>query len=197
MATLKHLISIAVEELESRRLVCYIDALDECDEDQVRDMVFFFEQLGDFAVSRQVQLLICFSSRHYPHVTIENKTELILEDHGGHERDISNYIHSELKENCAKLLEEGINMGFTLSSPSERHVHPLPAAVVLGNEEAAVVLLKVDASVHRLVNQRCVDDRRLLSVASQKGLETPGHLLSTSCRDETAARWRGKYGGKG
>ncbi|KAL2830481.1 hypothetical protein BDW59DRAFT_170071 [Aspergillus cavernicola] len=104
--TLKCLVIMAVEKLQHRQLICFIDALDECDEKQVWDMISFFEQLGELAVSRQARLLICLSSRHYPHVTIENKIELVLEDQDGHHQDISNYVHADLKAGRSKQVQQ-------------------------------------------------------------------------------------------
>ncbi|KAB8208811.1 hypothetical protein BDV34DRAFT_210536 [Aspergillus parasiticus] len=104
--TLKHLFSVAIEHLHGRSLMCFIDALDECDEDQVRDMLSFFEQLGELAVARYQRLLICFSSRHYPHIAVNNATELVLEDQDGHQQDISNFVHSELRAGRSKQVEQ-------------------------------------------------------------------------------------------
>ena len=104
--TAKILFSRVVERLGRRRLACFIDALDECEEDGARDMVAFFESLGKFAVSSQIQLRIYFSSRHYPHITIEKVVSLVLEDQDGHSQDIANYLHSELKAGSSKSMEE-------------------------------------------------------------------------------------------
>ncbi|KAL3474800.1 hypothetical protein BJX99DRAFT_230996 [Aspergillus californicus] len=104
--TLKHLLHNAIERLRDRQLILYIDALDECDEEEVRDMISFFEQLGELSVCRQFRLLICFSSRHYPHITIDWKVELILDDQDGHQQDISKYVHSELKTGRSKQAQE-------------------------------------------------------------------------------------------
>ncbi|KAL4874693.1 hypothetical protein BJY04DRAFT_211860 [Aspergillus karnatakaensis] len=92
--TLKYLLRACVERLQSedQPVLCYIDALDECDEQEIRDMVSFFEQIGELVVSKKVRLHICFSSRHYPHVTIEHSIELVLEDQDGHQQDIMNYV---------------------------------------------------------------------------------------------------------
>jgi hypothetical protein len=56
--------------LQQHRLVCFIDALDECKENEVRELVEFLEGLGDTAVSSGTSLNICLSSRHYPHIRI-------------------------------------------------------------------------------------------------------------------------------
>jgi ankyrin repeat protein len=102
----KNLFGHAIEKLGQRRLTCFIDALDECEEDQVREMVAFFEHLGQLAVSFQFRFLVCFSSRHYPHITIEKGIPLILEGQEGHHQDIANYLHSELKAGRSKLIEQ-------------------------------------------------------------------------------------------
>ena len=96
----------AIKRIGKHCVTCFVDALDECDEDQVREMVSFFEQLGQLAVSSQFRLLVCFSSRHYPHITIEKGIQLILEGQEGHQQDIANYLRSELKIGRSKLAEQ-------------------------------------------------------------------------------------------
>ncbi|KAK3896386.1 hypothetical protein C8A05DRAFT_20624, partial [Staphylotrichum tortipilum] len=68
---LKQTFRHAILKLGSRSLTIFVDALDECDDSQAKDMVFFFEELCDLAQESQVRLNICFSSRHYPHITIK------------------------------------------------------------------------------------------------------------------------------
>jgi len=96
----------AIKRIGQHCVTCFVDALDECDEDQVREMVSFFEQLGQLAVSSQFRLLVCFSSRHYPHITIEKGIRLILEGQEGHQQDIANYLRSELKIGHSGLAEQ-------------------------------------------------------------------------------------------
>jgi hypothetical protein len=69
-------------------------------------MIEFFEGLGELAVSNQIRLHICFSSRHYPHITIEKGRELILEAQEGHERDLVSYLNSELKVGHSQQAEQ-------------------------------------------------------------------------------------------
>ena len=80
----KNLFGHAIERLGQHCLTCFIDALDECEEDQVREMVNFFEDLRKLAVSSKIRFLVCFSSRHYPHIRIENSIPLILNGQEGH-----------------------------------------------------------------------------------------------------------------
>ncbi len=65
---LKQTFRHALPELESRALTIFVDALDECDDTQARDMVSFFEELCDVAQGSEVRLSRYFgvtSSRQY------------------------------------------------------------------------------------------------------------------------------------
>ena len=93
----------SVKHLEQQNLICFIDALDECKDDEILVMVRFFDDLGQFAVSADIQFHICFSSRHYPHVTIDKAIHLRLEGQEGHQQDMANYVASELKIGSSKL----------------------------------------------------------------------------------------------
>ncbi|KAL7624600.1 hypothetical protein AAE478_006167 [Parahypoxylon ruwenzoriense] len=101
--TLWGLFSNAVEKLGGRRLTCFIDALDECDDDQIRAMIENFEDIGERATESGTKLYICFSSRHYPHIEIGSGQELILENQMGHGQDLEKYIDSKLKAGKGKL----------------------------------------------------------------------------------------------
>lgn len=104
--SLKVLFEQAVQNLRESSMVCYIDALDECDEHQIRDMVSFFEQVGELTASAGIKFRVCFSSRHYPHITIAKGLNLILEGQEGHSQDIVSYVDSELKIGRSKLAEQ-------------------------------------------------------------------------------------------
>ncbi|KAE9583620.1 hypothetical protein CGMCC3_g148 [Colletotrichum fructicola] len=94
---LKDIFEDAVLYLEDSSVTCFVDALDECDEDQIRDMVSFFEHLGERTSQRKIWFQVCLSSRHYPHITISKAVSLILETQRGHQNDIVNYISDKLK----------------------------------------------------------------------------------------------------
>jgi ankyrin repeat protein len=96
----------AISMLGKRSLTCFIDALDECDEFQVRHMVEYFESLGQQAVENQIELRICFSSRHYPYIFIQKGLRFTLEDQKGHEEDVQQYVRDKLKGEPGPLLED-------------------------------------------------------------------------------------------
>ncbi|RYN25492.1 hypothetical protein AA0115_g7519 [Alternaria tenuissima] len=87
----------AVLSLGDTPVVCFIDALDECEQWQVRSMISFFENLGELAVSSGRSFRVCLSSRHYPEVTIRRGITLVLEGQEGHTQDINNYLESALR----------------------------------------------------------------------------------------------------
>jgi ankyrin repeat protein/nucleoside phosphorylase len=103
---LKSLLRAAILGLGQRSLTCYIDALDECDELEIMDMVRFFQDLAQSAVEEHIHLRICFSSRHYPYINIRLGLRLTLEEMGGHSDDLTQYIQSNLWVEDSQLLSE-------------------------------------------------------------------------------------------
>ncbi|TLS22162.1 uncharacterized protein PpBr36_09788 [Pyricularia pennisetigena] len=88
-----------VKDVDRAPVVCFIDALDECEEQQVRDMIAHLSGLCNFGN----RLHVCFASRHYPHITTRKGSSIILEDRQGHQQNIASYIDSTLyinEENC-------------------------------------------------------------------------------------------------
>ncbi len=104
--SLKELFEQAILGLEDSSVICLIDALDECNEHEIRDMISFLEHVGELAVSARIRFQVCFSSRHYPHITIGKGLDLVLEGQEGHTQDIVNYVESELKIGHSKVAEQ-------------------------------------------------------------------------------------------
>jgi hypothetical protein len=106
--SLKSLLEQAILSIGQSSVVYFIDALDECEEEQVRDMIHFFEHVGELSVSAGIGFQVCFSSRHYPHITIRKGLSLVLEGQEGHSQDIANYLESELKIGKSKIAQKSI-----------------------------------------------------------------------------------------
>jgi ankyrin repeat protein len=98
--TLKELLRSAIQRLGQRSLTFFIDALDECNEDDARDMVEFFRLLAE----ESIELRICFSSRPYP--CIETEPDFVLEPEAGHGEDLAKYVSKNLK--ASKRLREDL-----------------------------------------------------------------------------------------
>ena len=103
---LQDLFTAAIQKLGQRRLMCFIDALDECEEEQIRDLVAFLEHLGRLATLSRIHFYVCLSSRHYPHISIENGVKMILEDQEDHIHDITKYLNGTLRTGRGKQSEE-------------------------------------------------------------------------------------------
>lgn len=94
---LKHLFSEAVQELASvKHVVCYIDAIDEGDESEVRDMISFMADLAAGAVQKDLRFSVCLSSRHHPKISISRSREIVLDEHQDHKEAIAGYIEKKL-----------------------------------------------------------------------------------------------------
>jgi hypothetical protein len=75
---------------QPRQTFLFIDALDECDEHTVRDLVYFFAEVGTLALVNGCCLNICLSSRHYPTISLPNCPEIVVENRNG--SDIASYV---------------------------------------------------------------------------------------------------------
>ncbi|KAF5515191.1 putative ankyrin repeat protein [Colletotrichum siamense] len=95
--TLQELFREAIMALGSRQLICFVDALDECDEAEVRKLVVYFEGLEEMAAASNIRLKICFSSRHYPHIDVRRGLKLTLENQPGHRQDLRRYVEDHLR----------------------------------------------------------------------------------------------------
>lgn len=95
-----------VESLDSDRLTCYVDALDECPEEAAKKMISFFEELGELSMINGIQFYVCFASRHYPRISIRKSETVILEKSPGHGDDIAKYVRRKLRIDNRKLKQE-------------------------------------------------------------------------------------------
>jgi len=75
----------------------FIDALDEGDDDDVRQMIGYLEDVARLAVSSRIPLRKCLSSRHYPHISIGKGVSIIVEDQQVHDKDIELYVLRKLR----------------------------------------------------------------------------------------------------
>lgn len=57
----------------------FIDALDECNEGEMRSLIAFFNRCSSDAVAHNTILRICWSSRHYRHVSVDRHFQILVE----------------------------------------------------------------------------------------------------------------------
>ncbi|KAI0534385.1 nucleoside phosphorylase domain-containing protein [Xylaria digitata] len=96
ISTLQDVLSRAIAQLGQRQLMCFIDALDARNENEVYRMVEYFEQLEAFASEKNVKLFTCFSSQCYPSIPTKTNLTLTIEDQDGHGRDLNEYVDHKL-----------------------------------------------------------------------------------------------------
>ncbi|KAL2205798.1 hypothetical protein CC79DRAFT_1397798 [Sarocladium strictum] len=96
ISELERLLRDAVARLSDRPIAFYIDALDECDEDEVRDMLQVFSNLVEQSWGFKKQVRVCFASRPHPHIGFD-AIFMDLRDQKEHIRDIQKYIQDQLR----------------------------------------------------------------------------------------------------
>lgn len=85
-----------ISEALERPLNILVDALDEGDESDVRQLISFLEDMSLTAFENRKPLKICLSSRHYPRLSLRRGLSLILENQDGHGDDIAKYVQNKL-----------------------------------------------------------------------------------------------------
>ncbi|KAL2204332.1 hypothetical protein CC79DRAFT_1129217 [Sarocladium strictum] len=95
--TLVDLLVAAVQKLDGQLVAIYVDALDECDQNEVRDMVDVFAALIKSAASNRQTLRVCFASRAWPVIHAQNAVHLDLGRRREHQSDIMWYISDRLR----------------------------------------------------------------------------------------------------
>lgn len=100
LATMKHLFREGLLSLNGRSFVCYVDALDEGNVRDVREMAAFFQKMAtDPAVNRTGSFRIMFSSRPYPVVTNQwPGVKFVLEKASGHRHGLEKYVLHHLAD---------------------------------------------------------------------------------------------------
>ncbi|GIZ44968.1 hypothetical protein CKM354_000815200 [Cercospora kikuchii] len=102
---LQNLLVKATRTMRNRRLKIFIDALDECDVNEIQDMVEFFETLHEPGTCDS-RVDICFASRHYPTVVINYGSCIILERQNGHADDLKKFVQGRLRLGNSKAARE-------------------------------------------------------------------------------------------
>ena len=105
---LKDLFRRAMDQLgRTVQVTCYIDALDEGDnDDDIRDMIGFLAEMTESAVSDDAKLSVYLASRHYPKIFVPHSETIVLEDNRCHRLDIADFVQSKVNCKQGALREE-------------------------------------------------------------------------------------------
>jgi hypothetical protein len=93
---LEELLNIAVQNLDGRPVAFYVDALDECDKHEIRQMIQVFANLIEKASSYQQTVRVCFGSRPYPGYKTRSAIYLDLSHTEEQQQDICAYVDAHL-----------------------------------------------------------------------------------------------------
>ncbi|KAG7106194.1 Ankyrin repeat domain-containing protein 50 like [Verticillium longisporum] len=184
---LQELLEAAVEHLENHSVTFFIDALDECKDSDVHDMIDFMRRMSQKSILFGSQVRTCFSSRHYPIITLERGIEVVLENQSGHAEDIKEYIEAKLKLGYPEIIALVLE-----ASKSARHdsIHgrvdaPDHAEEHQECEELAELLVKNSDHDFSTSNMSA------LAYYATKGSDVMVEALLRSGAEADAVPWRG------
>lgn len=83
------------EETDSRPVVIFVDALDECGNDSARALLAYFKELMD-EVAEEGRVKVCVSSRHYPVLGVDAIPKVLVEERN--DRDIRYVMQKRLRD---------------------------------------------------------------------------------------------------
>ena len=98
---LQPLLDRAVQNFGQASLICFIDALDECEETEIRGILKFLGDISQRAASSETSLRVCLSSRHIPSSKIKG-LEFTLEAYGN---SIVAYLEENLRIGRTEIAE--------------------------------------------------------------------------------------------
>lgn len=80
----------------SSRITFFVDAVDDCDESEIRYMIADFLDRGKNVASHGIQLYTCLASRHYSQISLDRGLRMTLERQYGHDQDLLTYVDCKL-----------------------------------------------------------------------------------------------------
>ncbi|KAL1584501.1 hypothetical protein WHR41_07024 [Cladosporium halotolerans] len=174
VATLRESFRKAVLCLRDRKVICFIDALDECcDQNDARDMVAFLENVMQSTHRNKIFFYTCFASRHYPQITIAHSEEIIVEKEKEHESDIEKYISD-------KLIVNPQDLRIQLETEIARRSQGVFMWVVLVTREVVEAFNRgaMRKELFNLLNSLPNDLDDMISRIMRAGASDPGLLLT-------------------
>jgi hypothetical protein len=87
-----------------RRLKIFIDALDECPDEEAQEIVALFEDIGSQALQFRTEVYVCFASRHQSALSIQQGRKLVIDNEQRHRADISAYVQRHIRTRAKRNL---------------------------------------------------------------------------------------------
>lgn len=92
-AELRAFVRLAIID-QKKRIIIFIDAIDECDSSAMRDVADFWRETTKMAHHAGVELSVCLSSRHFPAIAVNDCPEIVMENHN--HPDIVEFVRQRL-----------------------------------------------------------------------------------------------------
>jgi hypothetical protein len=89
---LEHFLEGMLSTPNTLRFVIFVDALDECDAIDTKEVAFSLHRVSSLAASNNASLDICISTRQFPSITIGNSAEILV--HHFKREDMSLFLRS-------------------------------------------------------------------------------------------------------
>jgi hypothetical protein len=99
-------VSSVIKRWRWKPLLLLVDALDECNEAGMQQVVDFLESLSSNATSCGTTLRICLSRHHHPPLRIQGCLELTVENNEDHREDIAIYVQAKLAKRDGEIEAE-------------------------------------------------------------------------------------------
>ncbi|KAI1361461.1 hypothetical protein F5Y08DRAFT_347844 [Xylaria arbuscula] len=109
---LKNFFSSMFSHSRTKRTIVFIDALDECDEENIQRTVDFWQTVTHRAPYNAAKLSVCISMRDFPEITAFLSRAIVVQNNNNH--DITTYVEQKLVHSIAaeepqwKLLKDMI-----------------------------------------------------------------------------------------
>lgn len=89
---------------QKKRVIIFIDAIDECNSNSVRDVAEFWRETTKTTYRAGAHLSVCLSSRHFPAITVNDCPQIIVEDHNY--PDVVEFVGRRLDLGMSGTLED-------------------------------------------------------------------------------------------
>jgi hypothetical protein len=96
----KHNLEMLLTEKSNMRIRIFIDALDECDDADRRDVAYFWREVTNKAFELQVDLCVCISQRTFPCTVTDKSLDIVVDNFN--RDDIERYVVKKFSLGFAK-----------------------------------------------------------------------------------------------
>lgn len=145
---LQKLLSSFLCQRTERPIYLFVDALDECKENEVRAVVNYLRELTDVAYTIGNHISVCMSSRRYPTISVARCPEIDVED--GNRSDVSKYVRQKISSHANGAIPETLA---TAVDEKASHVFLWAVLVVemlLRGWDNGTSLVQLEAMLHQI-----------------------------------------------